>query len=147
MSDLLFDFFDDEYQLDLVLNNSEIQTDESLRMPVLVSLFTDARCEKNEIPKGQTSQKGFWGDAILGEKTGSKLWLLDKSKLNNETLIKYKEYAQDALKWMITDGIAKEIKITSEYNLKNELILLIQIKKPSGEIESITINDLWKHTI
>ncbi len=147
MSDLLFDFFADEYHLDLVLNNSEIQIDESLRMPVLISLFTDARCEKNEIPKGQTSQKGFWGDSILGEKTGSKLWLLDKSKLNNETLIKYKEYAQDVLKWMITDGIAKEIKVTSEYNLKNELILLIQIKKPSGEIESITINDLWKHTI
>ena len=68
MRDLLFDFFGDENQLDIVLNNSEIQTDESLKIPVFISLFTDARCEENEVPKGQYSRRGFWGDAIFGEK-------------------------------------------------------------------------------
>lgn len=147
MSDLLFDFFDDDNELDLVVNNSEIQTDESLRIPVLISLFTDARCEKSELPISENSQRGFWGDAILGEKTGSKLWLLNRAKYNRETLIKYKEYSQQALQWMITDGLAKEINVTAEYQKNENLILNIQIKKPSGAIESITINDLWKNTI
>lgn len=147
MRDLLFDFFGDENQLDIVLNNSEIQTDESLKIPVFISLFTDARCEENEVPKGQYSRRGFWGDAIFGEKTGSKLWLLERAKYNNETLIKLKEYAKNSLQWMITDGLAKEIDITTDFNKNNIINLLIKIKKPSGNVENIYIDNLWEKNI
>ena len=143
MSDLCFDFFSDEMGLDLVLKNSEIQPDESLKSAVLVSLFTDIRCEKTELPKGEFSQRGYFGDAIFNELTGSKLWLLDRAKYSNDTLIKAKEYAKSALTWLVTDGIAKDVQVEAYFNEQKKMILNVSIYKNNDEFESVTINNLW----
>lgn len=143
MKDCCFDFFMDGMNLDLVVNNSEIQSDESLKQAVLVSLFTDARCEKSELPLGESSLRGFWGDGMFGEKTGSKLWLLNRSKYTNDTLIKAKEYAKSALDWMISDGLAKDIQIEASFNKNKNMILNISIFKNNEEIESMTVRHLW----
>ena len=131
--------------LDLVVKNSEIQTDESLKSAVLVSLFTDVKCEKTELPKGELSQGGYFGDAIFGEKTGSKLWLLKRPKYTNETLIKAKEYAQNALAWLVTDKLAQEVDVETAFNDKKSMSLKVSILKNNNEIESIHINNLWSH--
>ncbi len=143
MTDLLFDFNTDDMSLDLVVKNGEIQADESLKPTVLISLFTDARCEKTEIPTGETSQRGYFGDAIFGEDTGSKLWLLNRAKYNTDTLIKAKEYAQAALAWLITDGLAKEVQVDAYFNEQKKMILNASIFKNNNDLESITINNLW----
>lgn len=145
MSDLCFDFFSDDMNLDLVVKNGEIQTDKSLKSAVLVSLFTDARCEKTELPKGEFSQRGYFGDAIFKEETGSKLWFLNRSKYTNDTLIKAKEYAKSSLDWIVSDGLAKDIKVDSFFNEQKKLILNISILKNNDEFESITINNLWSN--
>ncbi len=146
MKDLLFNFSQELNQIDLAINNSEILTDESLKTCVLISIFTDARCDKSELPKEQISQKGFWGDAIFGGSTGSKLWLLNRSKLNNDTIIKAKEYAHEALRWLVIDGLAKELKTDAEIDSYGNLNLFINIIKPSGQAENISINNLWENT-
>ncbi|MES2615429.1 MAG: phage GP46 family protein [Bdellovibrionota bacterium] len=143
MSDLLFDFFENDMALDLVVNNSEVQVDESLKSAVLVSLFTDVRCEKTELPSGETLQRGYFGDGIFGEKTGSKLWLLERAKYTNDVLIKAKEYAQNALNWLVTDGLAKEVGVQTYFNEKKKMILNITLFKNNDAVESITINNLW----
>lgn len=143
MTDLLFDFNSDDISLDLVVKNGEIQADESLKSAVLISLFTDARCEKTELPSGEISQRGYFGDAIFGEKTGSKLWLLNRAKYNNDTLIKAKEYAQNALAWLVVDGLAKEVQVDAFFNEQKEMILNVSIFKNNNDLESITINNLW----
>lgn len=145
MSDLMFDFFNDDMNLDLVVKSGEIQKDDSLKSAVLISLFTDARCEKNELPAGENSLRGFWGDAIFGESTGSKLWLLNRPKFTNSTLIQAKQYAEDALKWLISDGLAQNIIVDAIYNNKKQMLLNISIFKINNEIESIIIDNLWSH--
>lgn len=143
MSDLLFDFFNDDMELDLVVKNSEIQVDESLKSAVLISLFTDARCEKTELPEGELSQRGYFGDAIFGEQTGSKLWLINRSKYSNDTLIKAKEYAKSSLDWLVTDGLAKDVQVEAYFNEQKKMILNVSLFKNNDEIESITVNNLW----
>lgn len=145
MSDFMLDFFNDEMCFDLVVKNGEIQKDDSLKTAVLISLFTDARCEKNELPPGETSLRGFWGDCLFNENTGSKLWLLNRTKESNQTLIKVKEYAQDALKWLITDGLAKDVGVNAFYDNKKNLVLNISIYKNDDSIEPITIDNLWSY--
>ena len=129
--------------LDLVVKNGEIQADESLKPAVLISLFTDARCEKTELPAGEISQMGYFGDAIFEEQTGSKLWLLNRAKYNNDTLIKAKEYAKSALTWLVTDGIAKDVQVEAYFNEQKKMILNVSIYKNNDEFESVTINNLW----
>jgi phage gp46-like protein len=146
MSNLCFDFFEENMGLDLIVKNSEIQTDESLKSAVLVSLFTDARCEKTEIPNGETSLRGYFGDAIFNESTGSKLWLLNRAKYSNDTLLKAKEYAKSALDWLVTDGFAKEIKVETSFNKQNKMLLNVKIVKNNDEVESIAIHNLWSNT-
>ena len=140
MTDLLFDFFSEDMNLDLAVNNGEIQVDESLLSSVLVSLFTDARCEKTELPAGETSQRGYFGDAILKTNTGSKLWLLNRAKYNNETLIKTNEYAKSALAWFVTDGLAKDVKVETYFNEQKKMALNISIFKNNNDVESFKLN-------
>ncbi len=143
MSDLLFCYLHEDGVFDLAVENSEIQKDESLKTAVLISLFSDARCEKIELPAGEKSQRGFWGDCILGEKTGSKLWLLERAKHTNETLLRAKEYAKKALEWMISDGLAKEISVETSFNFQRKMIINILIFKNNGVVESLDVSNLW----
>ena len=140
MTDLLFDFFIEDMNLDLVVKNGEIQGDESLLPAVLVSLFTDARCEKTELPKAETSQRGYFGDAVSSAVTGSKLWLLNRTKYNNETLIKAKEYAQDALAWLVTDGLAKDVQVETYFKEQKRMALNVSIFKNNNDVETFKLN-------
>ena len=49
-----------------------------------------------------------------GDKLGSKLWLLLRQKITDETLNRAQEYAYDALKWLIDDGICSDITVDVE---------------------------------
>jgi len=128
MSDILFDFLNEELEIDMVVRDSEIQKDESLRSSVLVSLFTDSRCDAEEVPTGESSRRGFWGDAVFDENTGSKLWLLNRAKRTNDILIKYKEYCEESLQWMQDDGLCNNISVNCVFNGKNKNHVVLNIK-------------------
>ena len=142
MSDVLFDFFAEDMSLDIVVKNGEIQKDESLKSAILISLFTDARCEITELPTGESERSGFWGDAVFGDKIGSKLWLLKRAKYSNDTLIQAKQYAQDALKWLITDGLVKDIQVEVSYDQKKGMDLKITIINKNNETNLIHLGNI-----
>ena len=91
----------------------EVNDLESLETAILISIFTDARMEQDPQSK---NPRGFWGDAIFGEKTGSQIWILDRSKRNNETLNKYKNYVYESIKWLLDEKIVQKIDIFPKYN-------------------------------
>ena len=91
---------------------------------IILSLFCDARA----LPADkQSDPRGWWGDALaanLNDVWGSRLWLLMKrAKAINEILRAAEEYATDALKWMVSDGIASSLSVTAS-NLGNETMRL-----------------------
>ena len=140
MTDLCFDD-----SLDIVFENGDFKKEESLKTAVLISLFTDARCEIDEVPFQGKSQKGFWGDTLFGEKTGSKLWLLSRVNSSNETITRTNEYVKEALNWLIEDNIAEDVVVNTYYKNKKTLSLNIQIIKSNKESESIDIENLWDY--
>ena len=81
----------------------------------------------------QDSKRGFWGD-LIGEKvkTGSKLWLLDRSVLSPAIRELNQEYAQDSLAWMVSEGLAESVSVESSLVSRDRMDTNIKISRPDG---------------
>lgn len=118
------------YTTDLVVTNDDFLTDAGLETAVIVSLFTDRRVERSELPYGDNDQRGWWGDGYLknpNDKIGSKLWLLQREKMTATTLQRAKNYAEQALQWMIDDRVAEKISVTVSPTRYDAIAIAIDI--------------------
>ena len=104
--------------MQLFLNGAQVSADmtDSLSRAVVISLFTWQRAsQSDEVDNEQ--RMGWWGDTFAenkGDKIGSKLWLLLRQKITEETLNRAQEYAYESLKWLIDDGICSDITVDVE---------------------------------
>ncbi len=101
-----------DYNLfDLQLNTGlDIATDSSLDTAILISLFTDRYDQ-------ETKQGGWWGDDYVGSSSmlGSRLWLLNKSKVDVQTLRNAENYAREALQWLLDDKLLTNLTINCQW--------------------------------
>lgn len=90
--------------------------DDGIETSVTISLHTDAKATAEELARYGKSQRGYWADAYDDESgvlnTGSKLWLLEGALLTDETLATAQAYADEALAWMVEEGIASAVDTT-----------------------------------
>ena len=122
--------------INIVVENGEVKKDEGLETSVLISLFSDMRATIEEVGI-DAERRGFWGDMfpeIPVDKLGSKLWLKDRSTRTLADLVSVETYADNSLKWMIEDGVAKSVSSVASFdeNGNSAIILAIQIEKPDG---------------
>lgn len=75
-----------------------------------ISLFTRRYDEAANGPNG------WWGDAFSEEPLGSRLHTLESEKLTPQTLTMARTYAEEALQWLIADGVFKTTTITVTKN-------------------------------
>ena len=137
-------------QMILILNGTESTLsdfcDDDLRRAVFNSLFSWARASDSDDLPGD-SRQGWWGDTysdIDGDQFGSKLWLLARSKLTEKTLQDAKTYAEDALQWMVDDGIATSVTVETERGGAGQLNLGVTIQKPDEkELLGMRFQDIW----
>lgn len=134
---------------DLVLIDSDIASDRGLETAVLLSLFTDRRSENDDRPpSGQaTDRRGWWADqflAVEGDRYGSRLWLLDRSKRTNETALRAKEYVTEALAWMLEDRVVSGIDVTTE-TTTNALLIAVGLQRPGRDPVTFRFQHVWDH--
>jgi phage gp46-like protein len=126
-------------------DETDVEVDNGLNTAVYISLFTDARVDDESLLDDKNDKRGYWGDVFDDKPMGSKLWLLAREKNLSAVLEKAKTYCQEALKWLIDDGIAKKITINTEavdyYILGIEAI----IQKPSDEVLNYKYSYNWKY--
>ena len=123
-------------EFDLAFLRSDLVSESGLRNAVLISLFTDARVDAEEIPTGDTDPRGWFGDLVSGDKTdkiGSKLWLLKRKKQTDDIPGLAEEYCEEALGWMIDDNIAKSVQASAAWIGVGKLGIAIEIQKPDGK--------------
>lgn len=126
---LIFDPLESVLDGDLAIENGDLVIENSLGTALLLSLFTDARASDEELARfGGDDPRGWWGDALATferDRFGSKLWLLQRETQTTATLAKAKAYAEEALAWLITDGICDAVNVTALYPQRSLLGLVV----------------------
>lgn len=117
-----------------------------LTRAVVISLFTWRRAK----PDDETDMPmGWWGDTwpvAQNDRYGSRLWLLQRKKLTNQTALEARTYIREALQWMIEDGLVSRIELIIQRTGINELGNSITLWR-NGEPTTISFDDLWSAII
>jgi len=134
--DILTEYSNDSLTGDLVLAEGQLSQDEGLESAILHSLFTDRRAGEDDVKTfGKPGRRGWWGDLTLadsGDQYGSLLWLLEREKLNAQTAERARQYAADALKWLVQDGVAVSCQVETEILSRDTLGMLVTVQLDQG---------------
>lgn len=147
MADLSMFYLDSTNGFDLAVSKGDLSSDDGLRTAVILSLFTDRRVTDDELPDGETKRRGWWADQVAevdGDQIGSKLWLLQREKQTVEVLERAREYAEEALAWLIEDGVALSVSVATSYPARGILSIEVEITRPNKETASLSFDYAWE---
>jgi len=131
-------------QGDWILSGPALASGDDLATATLISLFTDRTAEASDrLPDATTDRRGWWGDIDQDVPIGSRLWLLDRSKLTPAVAASAKGYATESLAWMITDGVAVDVQVSAAVVLPSTLRLAIAIFRMNGTKASFGYDWAW----
>lgn len=112
------------YAADWLMDPPGLEADRDLETSVIISLMTDASAKPDDvIPDGTDDRRGWWGDTgPVGDQPtppegplGSRLWLLAREKSTETTRRRAEVYAAEALRWMMTDGVAARVDVQAAW--------------------------------
>ena len=131
---------------DWLMAPPQLLSGNDLETAVLISLFTDRVAQQGDIiPDGTNNKRGWWGDNKPDGTTspiGSRLWLLSRSKSPTQQVLNQAvSYAQQALQWMISDGVAANVDVQANWNADNFLAMKVTIQRTNGNV--VKINYAW----
>ena len=118
---------------------------QSLERAVIISIFAWRRANPDDTLPG-SEKMGWWGDTypeIENDRIGSRLWLLTREKITQTTLIKAREYVEEALQWLIDDRIAESIDVRVERLGIDTIAVSTIIKKPKENETNIRFVTVW----
>lgn len=146
MSDIRTAFAD--FAGDWTLAKPGLKEDAGLETAVVLSLFTDRRAQAGDaLPDGSAGRRGWWGDhfaEVEGDRIGSRLWLLSREKQMPAVLARAREYALEALQWLIDDGIARAVNVEAEVVRNGVLGLRIEIVRSDAPVAQYRFETFWK---
>ena len=133
---------------DWTLAIGDVQTGQDLETACLTSLFTDRLATPDFTPTdGTTDRRGWWADPYNDQPLGSNLWQLDRAKKTRDTLGLARRYAQDALQWLIDDGVAASVIVDTRWLGppvgSTMLGIAIAITKPDGSMTRFVYGWAW----
>jgi phage gp46-like protein len=128
-------------RLDWSVSGGQLVTDSGLETAVLISLFTDRRVSDTS----EGDSRGWWGDSypdIQGDQIGSRLWQLAREK-QTTALLKARQYALEALQWMVTDGLVSRVNVNASVASQNALFLDISLQRSTGKLQQLRFKAFW----
>lgn len=124
--------------------NGAAQGDRLIEM-ALISLFTWRRAEPGDVPPGGDF-KGWWGDtlpAVPGDMIGSRLWLLARRTITQETMILARDYTLEALAWMQRRGLASRIEARVDRIDLEHIAVTVTITDANGALLRFAASMPW----
>lgn len=130
----------DEGGADIALEGTDLAREGGLETAVLLSLFSDARVEAEELPDGEDDPRGVWFDTER-DRFGSRLWLHERAKTDAASIEEIRRAAEDALEWLLREEIADEVLVEAERVALGRLSLRVQLRRsPNGRWSRV-----WEH--
>lgn len=121
--------YDNEKQAADVVRSAglNLETDAGLETAVTISLYTDARASAEDGLADGQNPRGWWGEQFLepAGPLGSKLWILRRHNLTDDTVLLAADYAKEALAWMVTVRAALAVSATAERSRARRDMVLI----------------------
>lgn len=114
--------------VDLAVVAGDLQMDPGLATSALASLWTDARADADDLGDLEDDPRGYWADRE-GDRWGSRLWLLDRSKATTSSLREAEESAEASLSWMKRNGVARRVRAVATFLKPGWLHLDIRIDR------------------
>lgn len=134
---------------DISLIGTDLATDAGLTTATLLSMMLDRRAADDDVPPSgdPSDRRGWWADqfsAVEGDRIGSRLWLLDRAKAVNETALLAKEYAVEALQWMVDDAVAT-VAVTTQLITTPvpQVLILPVVARPGGPSLKFRFAHVW----
>lgn len=127
MTDIKLNYDKGYFDFNIVSGDFE-QTDD-LSTAILVSLGCDSRASESEVTQIEY-RRGWAGNLVWnldGLEMGSKLWLLSQARLTIQTLERAKDYAQNALLWLLTENYATNIVVDVERVNEEKIRIIINV--------------------
>lgn len=154
MSDvaITWDAFAQEGVISFDPATNDLRSDDGLTTAVIISLFTDARANDDDVLPDSLAgeqfpdRRGCWMDETSekeNDSIGSRLWLLERSAITPEVLVASRQYVLEALQWMVDDGIASEIQCVTE-QIEDHVHFEVTIIRNTGESVSYQFDALWE---
>lgn len=126
------------------LSLNMVQADPLIRA-VIISLFSWRRANPDDdLPT--EDRFGWWGDTFATEQNdriGSRLWLLSRAKLTNDTLTKAEGYVREALQWLLDDNVAARIDVEVEREGIDRMEIGVTIYRTTGQPVELRFSDFW----
>lgn len=133
---------------DLSIIDMDLASDTGPHTAVLLSLFTDRRAEPDDKPPSDdaTDRRGWWADQFAdvdGDRIGSRLWLLERSKRTGEVARRAEEYVREALAWMLEDRVVSSVDVEIELTAQN-LLIGVTLSRPGRDPVALRFAHVWE---
>lgn len=131
---------------DWQLSGAELLAGDDLATACLISFFTDRLAnEDDQIPDGTANRRGWWGDAGQPDPIGSRLWLLERSKLDRNVANRAKDYGTEALQWLVDDGVVAKFTVDAEVvsTVPGRLVMRVVLYKTDGTRKALNFVWVW----
>lgn len=117
-----------------------LRADQDLQTAVLISLFTDAQADADDvIPDGTSDPRGWWAGSI-----GSKLWLRARSKATEDLPALIQNDIQTALQWLIEDDVAASVDVLAEYRDAKTIAAQVTVNRRDGTRIAVGFSRVWE---
>lgn len=149
---------------DWLLDTPSLKGEDGLQSAIIISLFTNRRANDDDvIPDGTNNKRGWWADAfpdIDNDKIGSRLWLLHREKETQSVVNRAKDYVEEALQWLVDDGIARRVDVITgwvdkvsgtitdtktTHSRPGVLGIGVAVYRNDGEVEKFRFDEFWKN--
>lgn len=128
-----------------ITGTGDLKADNSFDTGVNLALFTDGRADKSEVSNPE-DQRGTIVDMFTnGYRNGSKLWLLEQSRLDAGAVNRAIDYAKNALKYFVDLSLVQKISVDG-YLTSKGVVLVIVIKGLNGTIDKYKY-EAWSNSI
>lgn len=137
---------EDKKYYDLAITDTgDLKADKSFDTGINLALFTDGRADKSEVSNPE-DQRGTIVDLFTnGYRNGSKLWLLEQSRLDAGAVNRAIDYCKNALQYFVDLSLVEKVSV-SGYLTSKGVVLTIVVKCLNGTIDKYKY-EAWENSI
>jgi len=119
--------------------------EDRLTRAVVSSLFSWRRAAPGDVLPDGASRMGWWADTYSAgsDQWGSRLWQLAREPLIPSVIRRARDYAAEALAWLVDDDVASRVDVDAARSGLDRLILNIVIIRKDGSELALSFASAW----